>query len=303
MLMQGDCKEMMSVFYPDNYVDSVVTDPPYELGFLGKGSDSTGIAYHVAMWEQVYRVLKPGGYLLAFGGTRTYHRLVCAIEEAGFEIRDQIMWLYGSGFPKHYSALKPAHEPIVVARKPLIGTVAKNVEEYGTGAMNIEGSRVGERWPTNVIHDGLSEEWSKFFYCAKASQKERNAGLDALPEVEIAAKGNGLARTCESCGASTLDGCDCPDRTFSNPKRKNFHPTVKPLELMQYLIKLVTPPHGRVLDPFMGSGTTAVAAQLEGFKWVGCEITKEYIPIVNARVEWAKKQPKRMLNDYTQSAR
>jgi len=103
--------------------------------------------------------------------------------------------------------------------------------------------------------------------------KEKNAGLDLLPEIEIASKGNGLARTCENCGASTLGGCSCPNRTFSNPKRKNFHPTVKPLELMQYLVKLVTPPNGRVLDPFMGSGTTAVAAELEGFKWVGCEIT------------------------------
>jgi site-specific DNA-methyltransferase (adenine-specific) len=236
------------------------------------------------------------------------------------------------------TALKPAHEPIVVARKPLIGTVANNVLTYGTGALNIDGSRVGYvsendraeahnnalgmerlakdygeelgtsfeggwkkhkptlptgRWPANVIHDGLEEEWSRFFYCAKASKLERNAGLDGLPEREGAAKGNGLAQTCAICGAGTLDGCDCPDRKFENPKRQNFHPTVKPLALMRYLIKLVTPPGGIVLDPFLGSGTTAVAATLEGFDWIGCEMTEDYWPIIEARVEWAKAEAKK----------
>jgi len=274
------------------------------------------------------------------------------------------------------TALKPAHEPIVVARKPLIGTVAANVLEHGTGALNIDASRVGRvegdastggcgnggigigstgdskgegkgakwvtstegRWPANIIFDedagaeldaqsgtrqggafpkksnvptgkhyeggwgvvnnGTRTEMggggaSRFFYCAKASKSERNAGLEGLEEKEIGVKGNGLARTCGTCSASVLDGCDCPDRTFNNPKRQNFHPTVKPLALMRYLVKLVTPPSGIVLDPFLGSGTTAVAAILEGFKWVGCEMTDEYLPIIEARVAWAGKERER----------
>jgi site-specific DNA-methyltransferase (adenine-specific) len=298
---------------PDNSVDSIVTDPPYELGFMGKSWDNSGIAYSVELWSQALRVLKPGGHLLAFGGSRTYHRLASAVEDAGFEIRDQIMYLYGSGFPKSHNlkaqqwqgwgtALKPAHEPIVVARKPLIGTVATNVLTYGTGALNIDGSRVGTtdalgRWPANVIHDGSEEvlegfpntksgsgnknagnrpsifgnglgrgkgdgiggdegSAARFFYCAKASKSERNAGLEGLP---------------------------------------NFHPTVKPIALMRYLVKLVTPSNGTVLDPFLGSGTTAVAAILEGFNWMGCEMTEDYWPIIEARVAWAEAQPKTLL--------
>lgn len=395
MLLKGNCLETLKTLETAS-VDSIVTDPPYELGFMGKSWDNSGIAYKVELWEQCLRVLKPGGHLLAFSGSRTYHRMVVAIEDSGFEIRDQIMWLYGSGFPKSLNvskaidkaagaerevvgsrpltgngktmrsgfhqpdgtgagetekqdvfeftapatpeaqqwegwgtALKPAHEPIVVARRPLIGTVANNVLTYGTGALNIDGSRVGTeivtttngkgfngsfeggtnnnggaqhegRWPANVIHDGSDEvlagfpnEEGRFFYCAKASKSERNAGLEGLPEREGAAKGNGLARTCATCGAGTLEGCDCPDRTFENPKRQNFHPTVKPLALMRYLIKLVTPPNGVVLDPFLGSGTTAVAATLEGFDWIGCEMTEDYWPIIEARVEWAQVESKK----------
>jgi site-specific DNA-methyltransferase (adenine-specific) len=419
MLLRGNCLETLATL-PDNSVDSIVTDPPYELGFMGKSWDNSGIAYSQDLWAQCLRVLKPGGHLLAFSGSRTYHRMVVAIEDAGFEIRDQIMWLYGSGFPKSLdvskaidkaagaerkvvgfqkrgnsvntdfmsggnditapatpeaqrwqgwgTALKPAHEPICVARKPLTGTVAANVLEWGTGALNIDGSRVEHtgdgiwgltqnkdigfgggtagngyqtqkhpsgRWPANVIHDGSKEvlagfpetgpskasmrgvgytdsniygsgdetfdtlrgfddsgSAARFFYCAKASKAERNAGLEGLPEREGAGKGNGLARTCATCGASTLEGCDCPDRTFDNPKRQNFHPTVKPLALMRYLIKLVTPPGGIVLDPFLGSGSTAVAATLEGFDWIGCEMTEDYFPIIEARVAWAVNQPK-----------
>jgi len=190
---------------PENCVDSIVTDPPYELGFMGKSWDSTGIAYNIEVWREALRVLKPGGHLLAFSGSRTYHRMTCAIEDAGFEIRDQIMWVYGSGFPKSKNmdgdwqgfgtALKPAHEPICVARKPLIGTVAENVQEHGTGALNIDGCRIGTeeilrsgsggipcrhdpavprqssdaaeqsplgRWPANLIHDGSEEVLAAF---------------------------------------------------------------------------------------------------------------------------------------------
>ena len=425
MLMQGNCLELLAEM-PDNSVDSIVTDPPYELGFMGKSWDNSGIAYNVELWSQALRVLKPGGHLLAFGGSRTYHRLASAIEDAGFEIRDQIMWLYGSGFPKSLNvaksienkittgsaakngfhklegkrtgdgrigmydtveeqgfrkvnpdqlggftldattpeaqqwqgwgtALKPAHEPIVVARKPLIGTVANNVLTYGTGALNIDGSRVaGElpdnrtrngggssdiftergnetvmpsgRWPANVIHDGSEEvlagfpdtgkstggrigkklmgdvtnvpageyesgdpgygdsgSAARYFYCAKASKSERNAGLEGFePKRE------------SDRPSDDKPGGDNP-RNRTNESKQNFHPTVKPIALMRYLVKLVTPPNGTVLDPFLGSGTTAVAAELEGLKWVGCEITKEYIPIANARVEWAKKQPKTLI--------
>jgi len=327
MLLQGNCLETLKTL--DNAsVDSIVTDPPYELGFMGKSWDSSGIAYNQYLWAECLRVLKPGGHLLAFSGSRTYHRMVVAIEDSGFEIRDQIMWIYGSGFPKSLNlkdewegwgtALKPAHEPIVVARKPLSGTVAANVLEWGTGALNIDGSRVGTgtgetvtyevsdirggnfgqdkeayadrekltytktdqgRWPANVIHDGLEEDWSRFFYCAKASKAERNAGLEGLPETT---KQGARPNSPDMTGKF-------PDHDH-RPTTGNFHPTVKPLALMRYLIKLVTPPGGIVLDPFLGSGTTAVAATLEGFKWIGCEMTEDYFPIIESRVELATNQ-------------
>jgi site-specific DNA-methyltransferase (adenine-specific) len=289
---------------------------------MGQKWDGGDIAFNIELWQECLRVLKPGGHLLAFGGTRTYHRMAVAIEDAGFEIRDSIHWVYGSGFPKshnvsigidkqagvmehrgkaHYAyahgtdfqsremeapkempphegitdaakqwsgwgtALKPAHEPIVVARKPLEGTVAANVLAHNTGALNIDGCRVGGdggRWPANIIFDEaagaeLDEqsglEASRFFYCPKPGKKERNAG-----------------------GA-------------------NAHPTVKPIELMRYLCRLVTPPNGTVLDPFLGSGTTAVAAILEGFQWVGCEMTADYLPIIKGRVKWAQNQQPKLI--------
>jgi site-specific DNA-methyltransferase (adenine-specific) len=413
----GDNREVLKNL-AENSIDSVVTDPPYELGFMGKSWDATGVAYSVELWQEVMRVLKPGGHLLAFSGSRTYHRMAVAIEDAGFEIRDQIMWIYGSGFPKSHdvskgidkqagaerermvpqsrkqssvaiaatgfgadgwspqvkegttaeakqwqgwgTALKPAHEPIVVARKPLIGTVAANVLTYGTGGLNIDGSRVGNeeivttngkgfagsfeggvndnggsthqgRWPANVIHDGSDEvvalfpdttsgkpagkknigngyhgnfgsiavtgfgdsgSAARFFYCAKASKRDRNEGLDGFEVKVLGAKGNGLARTCTACGASVLVGCECPDRTFVNPMRANHHPTVKPTDLMRYLCRLVTPPGGIVLDPFMGSGSTGKAAMYEGFEFVGIELTDEYLPIAKARIEFAIEEMK-----------
>jgi site-specific DNA-methyltransferase (adenine-specific) len=286
----GDCREIIAAM-PDCSVDAIVTDPPYELGFMGKKWDATGIAYDVSLWSECLRVLKPGGHLLAFSGTRTYHRMASAIEDAGFDIRDSIYWLYSSGFPKSHNlkgdhigfgtALKPAHEPIALARKPLTGTVAANVLQHGTGALNIDGARVpgiieGDpnrfaktdggsfasfryapvvrsegRWPANVITDGSIEaEWVRYFFTAKASKSERNAG-------------------------GTIE---------------NRHPTVKPLALMRYLVRLVTPPGGTVLEPFAGSGTTLVAAILEGFNAIGCELTEDYLPIINGRIQWAHKQ-------------
>lgn len=405
---------------PDNSVDSIVTDPPYELGFMGKSWDNSGIAYSVELWTECMRVLKPGGHLLAFGGSRTWHRLAVAIEDAGFEMRDSIAWLYGSGFPKSMdiskaidkaagikrksdyqpnltnavfgsgmgggittiseppvtsetqqwqgwgTALKPAFEPVVVARKPFAkgSTVAANVLVWGTGGLNINASRIKTtdgkpvysypngagghrfkfdsapnvdepkentegRWPANIILDPYTAElldeqsgqsksqsggksgtpphdggWqqvnrtghadsggaSRFFYVAKASKKDRNEGLEELEGKEIGAKGNGLARTCATCNASVLDGCDCPDRTFVNPTRQNFHPTVKPTSLMTYLIKLVTPEGGTVLDPFTGSGSTGKAALLNGYQFIGIELTDEYLPIIEGRLRWANEQ-------------
>ena len=365
-LHHSDCIAFMRTL-PDNHVDAIVTDPPYELGFMGKGWDKSGIANSVEMWKEALRILKPGGHLLAFSGSRTYHRMTCAIEDAGFEVRDQIMWLYGSGFPKSHdvskaidreegaerdvvgqarrnmmtngkntygkwdesgeynitapatdaakqwqgwgTALKPAHEPICVARKPLIGTVAQNVLTWGTGGVNVDGCRVGEeggttrnglgdrpegdsvgfrvghsiqqlnsgRWPANIIHDGSDEavdgmgEASRFFYCAKASKRDRDEGCEGMEEKARPTMGSGIGGQ--------------PDKQRVNSR--NHHPTVKPTDLMRYLCRLVTPPNGLVFDPFTGSGSTGKAAILEGFRFLGCDMTAEYIDIARARIEHA----------------
>jgi site-specific DNA-methyltransferase (adenine-specific) len=397
----------------DNSIDSIVTDPPYELGFMGKKWDSSGIAYSVELWQQCLRVLKPGGHLLSFGGTRTYHRVAVAIEDAGFELRDSIAWLYGSGFPKSMdvskaidkqsgyegevigtevidigmqggsmhagretklaerqiktlsseaqqwqgwgTALKPAFEPVIVARKPIEGTVANNVLKWGTGGLNIDGSRIGTeamgggtnpafpsgsslvgkkqgaerkentntstgRWPANIILDpytaelldeqsgqrqagafpkradrttneifkyGLQERderinldsggASRFFYVAKASKRDRNEGLEELED----------SQTLFASGSNLHNNGDGTPRN-KEATVKNFHPTVKPTSLMEYLIKLVTPPNGTVLDPFTGSGSTGKAAILQGFDFIGIEMTEEYLPIIEGRLKRAE---------------
>jgi DNA modification methylase len=484
-ILHGDCREVMASL-PEASVDAVVTDPPYELGFMGNGWDRSGVAFDPETWREALRVLKPGGHLLAFSGTRTYHRMVCAIEDAGFEIRDQIGWLFGSGFPKSLdvskaidrrkdwaslralqakvsaarealgisqseaarrmgligpgeslggggfmwfetgmriptheqypalkaalqlddecdaafeaaerevmgvhgstaagqnmrhgigggdaplppgditapatdaakqwqgwgTALKPAWEPIVMARKPLAGTVASNVLEHGTGALNIDGCRVtagtdysdlqvtqggatrftqdganhgrsttfkpgAGRWPANVIHDGSDEvlaafpkapgqagtvtgneptgngfsgavysggmkagraamqprgdtgSAARFFYCAKADKSDRHDGLqDPGPQFKQ--------------GRMPHDA-----QQVEKGKRGNHHPTVKPTDLMRYLCRLVTPPGGTVLDPFMGSGSTLKAAELEGFCAIGIELDPAYIEIAKRRI-------------------
>jgi len=432
-LLVGDCLTTLKTL-ADNSIDSIVTDPPYEIGFMGKGWDSTGIAYSVELWKQCLRVLKPGGHLLSFGATRSYHRMAVAIEDAGFEIRDSIHWTYGSGFPKSMNvskaidkaagapvkigkgfnfageynnrqlpnpdkskatnhtgitkaakqwngwgtALKPSHEPIVVARKPINQTVADNVQQYGTGAINIDASRIGTetitingqgndnmfhgnfsgeianptrtgRFPANTLlthnqdcdttctpncpielldqQSGTSKstggrigkkaqsnvtnvpageyeagdpgfgdtggasrffhnsQWSVaddlalFIYQAKPSKKERNAGLDGLPEQRPDERTETAMGTFEEKGVA---------------KQSNFHPTVKPVELMRYLIRMVTPPNGVILDPFLGSGTTAVAATLEGYDWKGCELTEDYLAIIKGRVTWAVAEKKKL---------
>jgi len=368
-ILHGDCREVLRTL-PDASVDSVVTDPPYELGFMGKKWDRSGVANDVRVWAECLRVLKPGGHLVAFGGTRTYHRMVCAIEDAGFEVRDQLGWLYGSGFPKSHNlggdwqgwgtALKPAWEPIVLARKPLVGTVAENVLQHGTGAMNIDGCRVGYagtedaaaaaaaaeirgrqasrntegwgmraqtldraaylagaaglgRWPANIVHDGSEEvvalfpnttpakaahtgagkgetgcfgvfgggstvrghndeggSAARFFYCAKADRADRNDGTYDLRPRFAPTMGNGIGGKEHDPNTAT--------------KKGNHHPTVKPTDLMRWLCRLITPPGGTVLDPFMGSGSTLKAAELEGFSAIGIELDADYIEIARRRI-------------------
>jgi site-specific DNA-methyltransferase (adenine-specific) len=356
-LIHGDCLEKLKEL-PDCSVDSVVTDPPYGLSFMGKKWDYD--VPSVEVWKECLRVLKPGGHLLAFAGTRTQHRMAVRIEDAGFEIRDMIAWVYGSGFPKSHNlkgewqgwgtALKPALEPITVARKPLgEKTVAANVLEHGTGGINVDGCRVDAsnadlsrvnntslgsasggiygkagafvsvgspsgRWPANLIHDGSDEvvglfpqttsgkpcgkrgasshnvayadiavgsdltgfgdsgSAARFFYCAKASKKDRDEGCEEL-EAQNNMRVNGPRESEEAKHAT---------------KRSNHHPTVKPTELMRYLCRLVTPPGGVVLDPFMGSGSTGKAAVIEGFNFIGIEREESYMEIAEARINSAK---------------
>ena len=378
MIINGNNIEELKKF-DDNYFDSIVTDPPYEIGFMGKSWDASGIANNPEMWSECLRVLKPGGYLLSFSATRTYHRMAVAIEDSGFEVRDMIEWVYGSGFPKSLNihkqnglcpegwgtALKPAHEPICMARKPLAeSTVAQNVLKYGTGGINIDESRVeaneelgrnnnartegtsyvvqketmridnsnGKRFPANLIHDNSEEvrecfpetgkgghpqkanesennclsgknyarerdsrintdsgNASRFFksiiYQAKASKSERNKGCEGLEDViehghyaQDEWSRNNMGNT--------------PDA--KREPTKNNHPTVKPVALMEYLIKMVTPTNGIVLDPFMGSGSTGVACVLNDFEFVGIDLDKDYCEIARARIEGVKETQTKM---------
>jgi DNA modification methylase len=330
-LLVGPMQEHLATF-PDNSFDSCVCDPPYELGFMGKGWDSSGVAFSKDTWAHMLRVLKPGGHMLTFGGTRTMHRITCAIEDAGFEIRDMLAWLYGSGFPKSHNlpgglgtALKPAHEPICLARKPLEGTVAENFERWGVGVLHIDKCRIASsvedrermstapqtvkpkglvrcsretpartgklfqphdegRWPANLILDGeagqILGEPARFFYCPKPSRSEREAGCEDLPTktgAEITGRVEGSA------------GLDNPRSGTGRHAHgvHNHHPTVKPIALMRYLCRLVTPPGGTVLDPFAGSGTTGVAAVLERFSFMGIELLEDHAAICEARIRKA----------------
>lgn len=403
-------------------IDSIVCDPPYGLAFMGKGWDHA--VPGVEFWTAALRVAKPGAHLVAFGGTRTYHRLTCAIEDAGWEIRDCLSWLYGSGFPKSLdvskaidkaagatrevvgsqprkgrsggilgaevyivhatslpttaaarewsgwgTALKPAWEPIILARKPLRGTVAANVQKHGTGAINVDGCRIGMseadraivdsrsgagvstegwghignrspgekfksypagRWPANVILDeeaaGMVDEQSgessspepgsfqrektsrgmkgggfgqkrasereatalekpgyadsggasRFFYTAKASRSEREEGLFGAVRAAGSMNRGEAAGRCADNGKNTMGANDV--------RARNFHPTVKPVDLMSWLCRLVTRPGGTILDPFVGSGSTGVAAVAGGWNFIGCEIEPEYVQIARARI-------------------
>lgn len=299
-LLHGDCLELMKEL-PDCSVDACVTDPPYGLSFMGKAWD-----YYVPsaeVWREVLRVLKPGGHLLAFAGTRTQHRMAVNIEDAGFEIRDMIAWVYATGFPKAKSCLKPALEPITMARKPskhvqplniddcrVPGVVPKTVQGQSARAGEVYGAdqrdqRVFEphnagRWPANLIHDG-SEEVTELFPHTTSGQ---------LKTKSKASGWNGDGGKVEWTGACGDSGSAarffyCAKANKKDREEGNSHPTVKPTELMRYLCRLVTPPGGVVLDPFMGSGSTGKAAVLEGFEFIGIEREAEYLEIARNRIE------------------
>ena len=320
MIINGDCIEEMQKLIDDGVqVDSVVTDPPYHLqsivdrfgkegsapaqhgtdgafaraskGFMGKEWDGGDIAFRKETWELAHKLLKPGGYLLAFSASRNYHRMAVAIEDSGFEIRDQIMWIYGSGFPKSHNlgdgwgtALKPAHEPIVMARKSIEGTNKNNREKYGTGGINIDECRVeNERYPANVIHDG-SDVVVKEFPNAKGfvSNGDAEVGEYSKGVINPMRRGNATSYGDDGSAARFFY---CPKVSKSERGKDNTHPTVKPQELMKYLCRLVTPKGGTVLDPFMGSGSTGMAAKDEGFDFIGIEKEQEYYEIAEARIK------------------
>jgi site-specific DNA-methyltransferase (adenine-specific) len=320
-LHHGNCLDILRTM-PDCSFDAVVTDSPYGLSFMGKRWDYDVPSTEI--WAECLRVLKPGGYLLAFAGTRTQHRMAVRIEDAGFEIRDMLAWMYGSGFPKSHNldgehqgwgtALKPAMEPITMARKPFKATVAQNVQEWGTGAINIDGCRIGEeeiktcakvpgksfnslapvsgfngceesthlgRWPANVMHDGSAEilqgmgEAARFFYTPKACKDDRDDGCEMMDAKQYSH--DGREKRLENAYQR------------NDSKAHNFHPTVKPTDLMRYLCRMVTPTGGIVLDPFTGSGSTGRGAVLEGFRFIGCEMDADYIEIAKARILAAEK--------------
>ena len=325
-LHEGDCFNVLKTM-PSESVDSVVTDPPYGLSFMGRKWDYD--VPTIAIWQETLRVLKPGGHLLSFSGTRTYHRMVVAIEDAGFEIRDQIGWLYGSGFPKSHNldgewdgwgtALKPAWEPIVLARKSFAGTVAANMLTHGTGAMNIGACRVvisdedfqktsrtgqyGEttpgdvgftktamrtpvnregRWPANVIHDGSDEVLEAFPAQSSVTGKrgERSRAADVEGTNWLATNHKSIEYT-DTGSPSRFFYCA---KTSKAERNGSKHPTIKPVSLMRYLCRLVTPPGGTILDPFAGTGSTGQAAVDEGFSAILIEQDPEYCTTIRCRL-------------------
>lgn len=356
-ILTGDCRASM-VAMEESSIDSCVTDPPYHLtsivkrfgadnaspaksgktgayaraskGFMGQTWDGGDVAFQAETWAAVLRVLKPGAHLVAFSGTRTYHRMACAIEDAGFEIRDQLAWCYGSGFPKSHNqpggwgtALKPAWEPICLARKPLVGTVAGNIGAHGTGAINIDACRIeneggspreGEasqeqryaergstnfaalpgprggdpsgRWPANIIHDGSEEVLAHFPNVKSGSltpEQQAGGGFAGTVNCYGTAQrgGNGSYEANEGSAARFFY---CAKATTEERGEGNNHPTVKPVGLMRWLCRLVTPVGGTVLDPFAGSGSTLIAADAEQFDAIGCELSPDYAAIAERRV-------------------
>lgn len=325
-LRLGDALEVLKTI-PDESISAVVTDPPYEIGFMNSRWDTRGIAFRPDLWTEVLRVMKPGAFLLSFGSPRTYHRMTCAIEDAGFEIKDCLMFLHGMGFPKGKSALKPAYEPITLARKPFRGTLAECVLAHGTGALNIDASRVGTesittrgrsdalhkasqslgthwsgevdtsprigRWPANVL---LDEQAAAALDEASGESQSRATGYDWSdsgqdnPAHVIRNIKSGV-HFGDTGGASRFFWTAKAGKTERIPKLygrdlpKTLHPTVKPVDLMAYLVRLVCPPGGTVLDPFLGSGSTGVAAHRLGFDFIGIELSPDYLELARARIE------------------
>lgn len=320
-VVHGDCIEIMRML-PDNSVDSIVTDPPYGLGFMGKAWDKLPPGKEWAV--ECLRVLKPGGHLLAFGGTRTWHRLAVAVEDAGFEIRDSIAWMYGSGFPKHRAALKPAFEPIVMARKPFKGSLTANEAEHGTGALDIDGCRVGTeestsrprgtfphsddawgngrpgevsqshpagRWPANVVLDEhmaavLDGQTAEMRAAKPSGGHIRHNTATGVNTIKLGLRANEAKGHDDEAGGAS--------RFFyvaKAPKKERpvvddvAHATVKPLALMRWLVRLVTAAGGTVLEPFAGSGTTVEACILEGLHCIAIEQEAEYLPLIQARID------------------
>jgi site-specific DNA-methyltransferase (adenine-specific) len=397
-LYLGDCLDVLKTL-PENSVDAIVTDPPYGLSFMGKKWDYD--VPGVEVWAECLRVLKPGGHLLAFAGTRTQHRMAVRIEDAGFEIRDMIAWVYGSGFPKSLdvskaidkaagaerevvgpnpwnhvrnhspeawngptrtqdgkygstgsghsditapateaakqwqgwgTALKPALEPITMARKPLIGTVADNVLEHGTGGLNIDGCRVvmqpgdtkgefgprsvglGEnntngiygggfarqdadeskgRWPANLIHDGSEEVLAGFPFTTSGAKNPhiiKSKAADCVTSFSQGLYGKLRDYTASASSGSAARFFYTAKASKDDRDEKNTHPTVKPTDVMRYLVRMVTPPGGVVLDCFMGSGSTGKAAALEGFAFIGIEREPEFFEIASRRIHQSSAQ-------------
>lgn len=401
-ILQGDNRETLKTI-ADNSIDAIVTDPPYGIDFLGKAWDANTGALET--YQECLRVLKPGGHILAFSAARTYHHLAVTLEQAGFEIRDQIMWIYSSGFPKSQdvgkqlqkklgvkektklksngpangrarmtfnqsdpakfeetkdvdtvvctdpeakqwegwgTALKPAHEPIALARKPIKGSIRDNVQKWGTGAYNIDATRIPSneplcgsgkknddgtytrhtgkefgqgmmpaveydpnqgRFPSNVLGE-IADEYQKYFYCPKVSRKERHIGFPVAKGMYEIAREHGYILAYDDPNDTSVgymvdkEGKKVPDLVLQKLVEQhgggNNHPTVKPVELMEYLIKLITPPGGTVLDPFNGSGSTGMAATGLGYNYIGCELDPAYVDISLKRIEaWLKKdEPK-----------
>ena len=309
-VITGDCLEVMRGMDADS-VDSIVTDPPYGLSFMGKDWDHSIPGVH--FWQEALRVAKPGAHLLAFGGTRTFHRLAVAIEDAGWEFFDTTIWLYGSGKPKARHLLKPAHEPIVMARKRLIGSLGQNVTRFRVGRLNTDDCRVpvndnrpypfplpvGGRHPANVIHDGSDVVLDVFPQTAGRNPLGYRVNTKTAP-------GTLTSKNVYSGGmkeSSTVGYADsgsaaryfyCAKASPADREDGNHHPTVKPTSLMRYLCRLVTPPGGVVLDPFAGSGSTGKAAMLEGFGFIGIELNKEYADIARARIAKAAEQARQL---------
>lgn len=309
-LLRGDCLQVLKTLEAES-VDSVVTDPPYGLRFMGKKWDYD--VPSVEIWQQCLRVLKPGGRLLAFAGTRTQHRMCVNIEDAGFEIRDIIAWVYGEGFPKGKSCLKPALEPITMARKPAkyvqplnidgcrVGTQERIASHYMTegGAGHTTGkfntpytsgdcgqhnTQTNGRWPANLIHDG-SDEVIQLFPDSKGQQGPVKGTEPSSKTANAFGEFNGRsAFTPRNDSGSAARFFYCAKASKKDREEGNTHPTVKPTDLMAYLCRLVTPKGGTVLDPFMGSGSTGKAAMQEGFDFVGIEREDKYFEIAQKRL-------------------